>query len=728
LTRSKGKPTRRSEPAPVPVQKRRAWLLLVAVLLIAAVAAAYFWRGRSGAALVRDADQNVLLVTIDTLRADALSSYGGPASTPNIDRLAARGTRFDFAHAHAVVTLPSHASILSGLLPYEHGIRDNSGFRVKPETMTLARRLKPAGFATGAFVGGFTVTKRFGLTEGFDVYDDQMPEIEGVGRAAMPERPASDVVARANEWIARQGGRFFAWVHVFDPHSPYEPPPQFLAAHRDRPYYGEVESVDRALGPLFDRLSTLSRPTVVIVTSDHGEGLGEHGETTHGMFAYETTLRVPLIVARITPRSSAETGGQVVQTPVRHIDLVPTLLDVLAMQPDTALSGTSLLPIVNGDAAKDTKPTYFEAMTYNLVRGWAPLRGVIDGREKYIDLPIREFYDLSTDPREERNLASSSVARGGALLNMLRGFNVDPPHRPTQESAAASATLRSLGYVSGTAAARDSYTEQDDPKRLVDVDRDLHRATELSQRRDVEGAAMLLRSVIARRADTADAYITLAHVLWESGRPGEAIGTLEAGLRNGAPDRDIRIRLGIYLAESGTDPRKAIALLEGMPAHDVEALNGLGVAYGSAARYGEAIAAFKRVLALDPTNGLAYQNLASMTLRQAMSAGDRAGLAAAEDYARRALDADPALPDAHTTLGVILSQTGRKPEAIDAWKRAVEIDAGQFNALYNLWLELGRAGRRDEAVRYGRQFVQTAPRAFFARDIDEVSRYLKEGS
>ncbi len=710
----------------MPAAKSRAGLAAVALVLVAiAAAAVYFWRARSAAALVRDSDQNVLLVTIDTLRADALSAYGGPASTPNIDRLAAHGARFDFAHAHAVVTLPSHASILSGLLPYEHGIRDNSGFRVKPETMTLARRLKPAGFATGAFVGGFTVTKRFGLTEGFDVYDDQMPEIEGLGRAAMPERSAPEVVARANEWIARQGGRFFAWVHVFDPHSPYEPPPEFLAAHRDRPYYGEVESVDRALGPLLGRLAALTRPTLVIVTSDHGEGLGEHGEMTHGMFAYETTLRVPLIVARIVPRSAARGQGAVINTPARHIDLVPTLLDVLQLQPDSELSGRSLLPIINGDEVEDQRPTYFEAMTYNLVRGWAPLRGVIDGRDKYLDLPIRELYDLSADPREERNLSSSSVARGGALLNMLRSFNVDPPHRPAQENAAASATLRSLGYVSGTAAARDVYTEQDDPKRLVDVDRDLHRATELSQKRDVEGAATLLRSVIARRADTADAYITLAHVLWESGRPAEAIETLESGLRAGAPDRDIRIRLGIYLSESGSDPRKAIALLEGMPAHDVEALNGLGVAYSSAARYDDAVAVFKRVLALDPTNGLAYQNLASMTLRQAMNAGNAAGVAAAEQYARQALEADPSLPDAYTTLGVILSQTGRKPEAIDAWKRAVELDPGQFNALYNLWLELARAQRRDEAVRYGRQFVQTAPRAFFARDIEEVSRYLK---
>ena len=166
-------------------------------------------------------------------------------------------------------------------------MRDNSGFRVKPGTATLATRLKAAGFATGAFVGGFPLTKRFGLTPGFDRYDDQMPEMNGIGAASMPERRADAVITRAETWIGQQGGKFFAWVHVFDPHSPYKPPEEFRSRYSGQPYYGEVAFVDQTLGGLFDRLAALARPTLVIVTADHGESLGEHGEATHGMFAYK---------------------------------------------------------------------------------------------------------------------------------------------------------------------------------------------------------------------------------------------------------------------------------------------------------------------------------------------------------------------------------------------------------------------------------------------------------
>src|SRR5688572_31968851 len=195
-------------------------MAFAAAIVAAAGALVYFWPRGERFTLEPAADQNILLVTIDTLRADALASYGGPARTPNLDRLAAGGARFTFAHAHAVVTLPSHTSILSGLLPYEHGMRDNSGFRVRPGTPTLATRLKARGFGTGAFVGGFPLTKRFGLTPGFDVYDDQMPEKRGAVEVSMPERPAELVVSRALDWTGRQPASCYACVHVFDPHSP----------------------------------------------------------------------------------------------------------------------------------------------------------------------------------------------------------------------------------------------------------------------------------------------------------------------------------------------------------------------------------------------------------------------------------------------------------------------------------------------------------------------------
>ncbi len=246
--------------------------------------------------LTPDSDRNVLLVTIDTLRADAMSAYGGRASTPHLDALAARGARFTFAHAHAVVTLPSHTSLLTGTYPYEHGVRDNNGYRVKPKTETLATRLKALGFATGAFVGGFPLDQRFGLNAGFDTYDDRIGETGSTVDFALPERRADTVVASALGWIGVQPSKWFGWVHVFDPHAPYQPPEEFARRYPGDPYAGEIAWTDYALGPLFDRLASLPRKTLVIVTADHGESLGDHGELTHGIFAYESTLRVPLIV------------------------------------------------------------------------------------------------------------------------------------------------------------------------------------------------------------------------------------------------------------------------------------------------------------------------------------------------------------------------------------------------------------------------------------------------
>jgi len=220
------KSTSKHSKAAVPSSGPR-WPLAAAGLVVLAIAAGgYFWWQRGPAFVVEpSADQNILLVTIDTLRGDALSSSGGRAETPNLDALAQHGARFTFAHAHAVVTLVSHTSILTGLLPYEHGMRDNSGYRVKDGTATLATRLKALGFSTGAFVGGFPLAKRFGLTPGFDVYDDQMPELAGDKTFSMPERPANEVVSRAVAWIGQQQGKFFEWVHVFYAHSPFPPPP-----------------------------------------------------------------------------------------------------------------------------------------------------------------------------------------------------------------------------------------------------------------------------------------------------------------------------------------------------------------------------------------------------------------------------------------------------------------------------------------------------------------------
>ena len=266
-----------------------AWSAVV-VAAVLTVAAWLWWSRATAFSLTRDAERNILLVTIDTLRGDALGSYGGRAATPNLDALAARGARFTFAHSHAVLTLPSHASILTGRYPYEHGIRDNAGFRVRDGRDVAGDPAQVTGFATGAFVSAFPLDQRYGLQAGFDEYDDRISEVGKTTEVAVPERRADVTVTAALDWIGRQSGKWFGWVHVFDPHAPYAAPDDWRARYPSDAYAGEVAWTDFALGPLLSLLEQQTRPTVVIVTADHGESLGEHGEMTHGVFAYEATL------------------------------------------------------------------------------------------------------------------------------------------------------------------------------------------------------------------------------------------------------------------------------------------------------------------------------------------------------------------------------------------------------------------------------------------------------
>lgn len=660
-------------------------------------------------------ERNVLLVTIDTLRADALGAYGGRAATPHLDRLAAEGARFSFAHGHAVVTLPSHASILSGRYPYEHGIRDNTGYRFDPARPTVATLLKSAGFATGAFVGGFPLDRRFGLGVGFDTYEDRMDRASDSDPGER-ERRADAVVSSATDWIRTQPGKWLAWVHLYDPHTTYAPPQEWAARYPDSPYLGEVSWTDFALGPLLTLLKSQPRDTLIIVTADHGEGLGDHGEATHGIFAYEATLRVPLIIADARGTTSGRTApaGVTIATPARHVDLLPTILDAVGAQP-TDSSGASLKDTIAAGSGDD-RPSYFEAMTPAITRGWAPLRGLISGGHKYIDLPLPELYDLAGDPLEAKNLAAAQPDRAQVFYNLLRGFDVAPPSRAVAESPETIERLRSLGYIGGgTAAVRERYTEDDDPKRLIEIEQMLQRATEAQRAGRTAEAADLYKAVIARRKDTEDAYRKLALLHWQAGRPAEAISTLELALANGVTQSEVRIKLGQYLAESG-QPGRAIALLSVTAGDDPDALTTLGNAYILAGRAPQAVATFNRLIATDPQNALAFENLGAAYLHAR-------NLAAAETALRRALELDPQRAGAHTTLGVALAGTGRRAEAIESWKRAVTLDPADVNALFNLTVNLVESGRRGEAAQYAERFIAAAPPEMHA-DVAAIRRLV----
>lgn len=690
---------------------------------VSAIGAGWWWHAQRDArvfpSFARTANQNVLVITVDTLRGDALGSYGGRARTPNLDRLADNGVRFSFAHAHAVVTLPSHASILTGRYPFEHGVRDNAGFRLGDDAETLAEIARAGGMATGAFVGAFPLDRQFGLAQGFDVYDDLGGREVALDDFVFNERPATEVVQRARTWIARQRKPWLAWVHVFDPHAPYAPPVPYAAEYARDPYAGEVAYTDSALGPLLEVARQSARPTIIIVTADHGEGLGDHGEPTHGVFAYESTLRVPLILAQVGPGArEAEAGaGAVVDAAVRHIDIVPTIADLTGLAVPEGLRGRTLLA-----AETETAPrtSYFEAMTAMLKRGWAPLSGVVAGREKYIDLPIEEFYDLARDPREATNRAPSAGGRTRELQAELRQFGAALPGAPTDENADVRARLQALGYVSGSASRKARYTEEDDPKRLIDVDRLMIEGIALHRAGRSADAADAYRAVIQRRPDMGLAYRRLAYIQWESGSTEAAIGTLRQALERNGPDVEVEIRLGTYLAETGATAEavRILARVANAAPGNHEALNALGIAYARAGRPADAIRTFEQILRADPRDAFALENAGTVHLQRGDLERARASFA-------RAVQNDSRSSRAHAGLGVVALESGRRDEAIGHWKRAVEHDPRNFDAIFNVATELLNLGRSAEAQPYVRAFVEGAPRARYARDIDRLAQVLR---
>lgn len=450
--------------------------------------------------------RNLLLITVDTLRADALGFAGNTeVSTPALDRLAEAGRVFTDTHAQNVVTLPSHTNILTGLYPYQHGVRNNGGFKLGPDVPTLATILHKAGFATAAVVGSFALDSRYGLGRGFDLYDDEFggaPEGQGEHLFTYAERPGSEVVARGTRWWnEHRGQRRFLWLHLFDPHAPYQPPAPFAAEYSKQPYLGEVAAVDSYLAPLLDAfLSGREAPTLIVFTADHGEALGEHGELTHSFFAYEPTLKVPLVLwgPGVTPGRDDRVA--------QHVDILPTALGALGVAAPSGLPGRSLL-----GPADPSRVVYFESLSPNLEFGAAPLRGVIRGHMKLIELPIPELYDLASDPGETRNLFRDRPREAHELAAALPRESVWPPEAGKIAPDEA-AELQSLGYLGSSAPRKAAYGPEDDPKNLIGLDRKLNSMVQLYTAGRYDEAVRLGREIVAARPTMTVAYEYLTRI------------------------------------------------------------------------------------------------------------------------------------------------------------------------------------------------------------------------
>lgn len=668
----------------------------------------------------REPPSRVLLITVDTLRADALGCYGSArARTPWIDRLAAGGARFTDAHASSVMTLPSHATILSGRYPLTHGVRDNAGFRFPADLPTLATLLSARGFRTGAFVSAFPLDSRFGLARGFDVYDDQL------GPSARPtfleqERPGPATVARALDWLRGQAGHpVFCWVHVYEPHYPYAPPEPYASRFRGHPYDGDVAAADAALGPLLDPILASGKDarTLVVLTADHGESLGEHGEATHGIFAYEATLRVPLIL--YLPRRF---GARVVRATARHVDLLPTILEALGLPIPTGLPGRSLLAEAAGAASPEPPvASYFEALSGELNRGWAPLRGVLEGDTKYIDLPIPELYDLAADPGETRNLAAAEPAKLAAMRRLLAPFRAqDRGVARREEDAETRERLATLGYLGGGAgAARGTYTEADDPKRLIGLDARLREVVGLSLDGKLQEALARCRALVREAPGMPLGFVYLGQLERQAGDFEGAAAALSRAVALAPRNVPAVSLLGAVLTQAG-HPERAVAFLTPYaqdPQPDLDVLTALGLALARTGKVEAALAALSRARQADPSNPMVLVSEGTVRLMARQPAKAREAFEAA-------LALDPSLARAESSLAALAAQAGEVPAALAHWRRAVALDPGEYGTAFSLGGFLARQGRTREARPILAFFAEGAPSSRFAREIAEARRWL----
>ncbi len=645
---------------------------------------------------------NLLLITIDTLRPDRLSCYSNKhIQTPNIDSLAEKGTLFLKAFAHTTTTLPSHVNILLGTTPLYHGVHENASFIVKEEFLTLAEHLKSHGYVTGAFVGAYPLDSRFGLDQGFDIYDDEY-STRNPQEYGLKERKAEAVVASALNWLKNQASPWFLWIHCFDPHDPYEPPEPFRTRYANQLYDGEVSYVDYALGSLFDSMKEnhLYDNTLVIFTGDHGESLAEHGEMTHGYFAYNSTLWIPLIIyiPGLKP-------GKIDQQ-VTHIDIFPTACDVLKIEKPPFLQGVSLLPSIKGKKLPE-RPIYFESLYPYYSRGWAPLRGFILGKEKFIESPLPEFYDLEKDFDElkniisEKNLNKYKEKLAGLIKNQSLAESSTAEQKIDRQSLE---KLRSLGYISSPGVPKkEKYGPQDDVKIFLPYHNKSLEAANLYGSGKVKEALEVLKNIIAERNDVDIAYSTLAIIYKEQGRIDEALEVLKQGNEVLPSNYEILSKYINFLVEAGHfDDVIQIVRSSNLPQinNDPDTWNHLGISYMSKENLEEALAAFEEALSLDDQYPVIYKNLGnlyfSIFLKEKSSSAYQKSL---ENY-KKAIELDSTYASAYNGLGAVYLQTAQNEEAIYCFTKAIELKPDYGPAVYNLGLAYLNSGKMNKAYEY----------------------------
>jgi arylsulfatase A-like enzyme/Flp pilus assembly protein TadD len=645
---------------------------------------------------------SVLLVTVDTMRADRIGAYGcRDVETPNIDRLAGDGVLFARAYSAVPLTLPSHATILTGLYPPGHGIRNNGNYRLPEEAVTMAEVLRGAGYATAAFVGAFVLDSQFALDQGFDLYHDSFLNIDAAsGPFTYAERRAGEVTGLAAEWLGKVKEPFFLWVHYFDPHYPYAPPPPFDERYRDAPYLGEIAYADACFGSLLGALEKKGKRgnTLVILTSDHGESLGEHGEESHGVFLYEAPVRVPLVMAMegVLPEGSRIEGD------ASLADIFPTVLDVLGIAVPPTVQGRSLLPLLGGGPSGES-PLYMETLLPLENFGWSEVKGLVSGRYKYLRVPETELYDLAVDPAESMNIARREpglAARLDSLLSQLEsGYAREAPSAAfRQMDEETRAKLESLGYVWRSPALAGSA--KPDPKKMIRIVAETEAAKRLFEEGRFDDAARVFEGILVRDPGNVTAHNLLGMVLSRAGDTEGAVTHWRKALELSPGYLETYRNLGALLREKGDLDASAALLGEALAQNPeyTKAHLELGLTLREMGKRKEARAEFTRALELDPDFAQTYVFLGALS----RESGDTDS---ALYYYRGALARDTTSIEARRSAAKLLQRKGEVSESLRhfGWVARRENDAPSY---VDLGKALERAGKGEEAAGAYRQAVR----------------------
>ena len=657
----------------------------------------------------------IILISIDTLRADHLSSYGYTAiETPHIDALAKGGTLFSDADSQVPLTFPSHVSIFTSTYPFFNGIEDN-GQILAPTVVTLPVLLKLHAYRTAAVVGGYVMDHRFGLNRGFDMYDSRFDQ---PGNEESPtgevKRLGADVVSIADRWLTtNSNSTFFLFVHFYDLHTPYNLPASYRARFGTG-YDAELRYVDEQVGTFLDflRQRNLFDTSLLVLLADHGEGLEEHGEDVHGYFVYQSTIRVPLIVH--WPAGSAGFPAKV-DEPVRLLDVAPTILEVAGIPAPPEFQGRSLMELLSPDGSKAPRDIYSETLYPHMHFGCSALQALRSGRYKYIDAPKPELYDLTADPGEIRNIYSQRTAvalaqkeKLAALRARLRRQNPLPQRMLDPGTLA---RLRSLGYVAGSADASQSAEAGADPKDRIKDFREYGHALDLAGEGRIDESDLILNRLLTRYPDLVEVRINLAWNEQQAERYEQAVRDYQQVVKTDPGDMKAHYNFGVCLFRLGKldeATREFQAALAVSPFF-APADDALGSIALQKKDYNQARELFEHVLAVSPNDYEAHYNLGTLSALQGQ-------WAAGERHLRAAMSVDPSDPEPHDAPGDLCLKKGELGKAYTEFLESVRLSPKSASAHYDLGLVLQKQNKPNDAANEFRQALAIDPQFSAARD------------